>query len=291
MATTTALTENSCQGINSKIPACIGPEAWLNRSSRPGCGHAYDETSVGLVVYVRNDPVNLIDPDGREWRLVGETAGIQGGHKNVGFYWMWFDEDLTLGPAELTPVMTIHWDFEADGSGNGDIINTITESPGGGSGLPGRVASTVVCRGCLGPWMNPDHPGRDAVRDVSIQDALLIAAVARPAVSAARGIVDGIANVIGRSAAPELSPSVLNSINHIFNNPEHNLDVLVSMFRGDVQAYNALVNATTQTVTGLGLGEGAIYEAVAVRVGGFDVFVSGKIVDGVVRIGTAYIKP
>ena len=67
MATTTALTENSRQGINSKIPPCVGLEARLSRDLRPGCCHAYDETPVGLVVYVRNDPVNLVDPDGRSF--------------------------------------------------------------------------------------------------------------------------------------------------------------------------------------------------------------------------------
>ena len=75
MATTAALTENSRQGINSKIPACITPGARLSPETRPVCGHAYDETPVDLVVYVRNDPVNLIDPDGRFarpwWMIVG----------------------------------------------------------------------------------------------------------------------------------------------------------------------------------------------------------------------------
>jgi hypothetical protein len=66
MATTAALSENSRQGINSKIPPCIRPEAWLCPNLRPGCGHAYDETPVGLIVYVRNDPVNYIDPDGMQ---------------------------------------------------------------------------------------------------------------------------------------------------------------------------------------------------------------------------------
>jgi len=67
MATTAALTENSRQGINFEIPPCIGPEAWLSPNLRPGCGHAYDKTPVGLVVNVRNDPVNLIDRDGRDF--------------------------------------------------------------------------------------------------------------------------------------------------------------------------------------------------------------------------------
>jgi len=71
MVTTAALTENSRQGINFPIRPCTGPKAWLSPKPRPGCGHAYDETPVGLVVYVRNDPVNYIDPDGRHW-----TSGL-----------------------------------------------------------------------------------------------------------------------------------------------------------------------------------------------------------------------
>jgi len=66
MATTAALTENSRQGINSEKPPCVGLEARLSPILQLGCGHAYDETPVGLVVYVRNDPVNLVDPDGRK---------------------------------------------------------------------------------------------------------------------------------------------------------------------------------------------------------------------------------
>ena len=64
MATTTTPTENSRQGINFQIPHCIGPDPWLSRNLRWVYGHAYAETPVGLIVYVRNDPVNLVDPDG-----------------------------------------------------------------------------------------------------------------------------------------------------------------------------------------------------------------------------------
>ena len=79
MATTEPLTENSRQGINFKIPPCNGPRAWLSPNPRPGCGHAYDETPVGLVVYVRNDPVNLVDPDGRSFfRAIGGFFGKVG---------------------------------------------------------------------------------------------------------------------------------------------------------------------------------------------------------------------
>jgi hypothetical protein len=48
------------QGINFQIPHCISLDARLSPSLRPGCGHRYDETPADLVVYVRNDPVNLV---------------------------------------------------------------------------------------------------------------------------------------------------------------------------------------------------------------------------------------
>jgi hypothetical protein len=89
MATTAALTENSRQGINFQIPPCIGPGAALSPNLRPGCGHAYDETAVGLVVYVRNDPVNFIDPDGR--LIQGPEGGPPEGYFDNLEYWNWWD--------------------------------------------------------------------------------------------------------------------------------------------------------------------------------------------------------
>jgi len=59
------LSENSRQGFKIQNPACIGLDSNLSRMSRWGCGHVYDETPVGIVVYVRNDPVNYVDRDGR----------------------------------------------------------------------------------------------------------------------------------------------------------------------------------------------------------------------------------
>jgi hypothetical protein len=65
MLTTGRLSENSRQGFEVQNPACIGPENFLSQNTRWACGHAYDETPVGIAVYVRNDPVNFVDPDGR----------------------------------------------------------------------------------------------------------------------------------------------------------------------------------------------------------------------------------
>jgi hypothetical protein len=105
MATTEALTENSRQGINFQIPPCIGLDARLSPNLRPGCGHAYDETPVGLVVYVRNDPVNLVDPDGRApLRINGGTVTVIGSRSTID--WILddvFPWELNLREAEWDP--------------------------------------------------------------------------------------------------------------------------------------------------------------------------------------------
>ena len=65
MATAAALTENSRQGFEVQKPPGIGLAAELSRNPRRGCGHAYDETASDLAVYVRNDPINFADRNGK----------------------------------------------------------------------------------------------------------------------------------------------------------------------------------------------------------------------------------
>jgi hypothetical protein len=64
MATAAELSENSHQEFETQKPLCIGVEGGLSRNMRWGCGHIYDETPVGIAVYVRNDPINHVDPTG-----------------------------------------------------------------------------------------------------------------------------------------------------------------------------------------------------------------------------------
>lgn len=88
MATMAASAENSRQGINSEIPPCIGLDTRLSLSARPGYGYVYDETPAGLVVYVRNDPLNLVDPDGRQFGVACAYMGREGGCNTWLFYWI-----------------------------------------------------------------------------------------------------------------------------------------------------------------------------------------------------------
>jgi hypothetical protein len=76
----------------------------------------------------------------------------------------------------------------------------------------------------------------------------------------------------------------LNKLNHILGNPGHNLDPIVQQFGGPAPAYNAINEAI---VSKLGSGTGT-YSTV-VNVGGANVTVTGAYVNGVPRIGTAYI--
>ena len=66
MVTVAELSENSRQGFEVQKPTCVRLEGDLSRKLRWGCGYIYDKTPVDIAVYVRNDPVNRIDPDGRQ---------------------------------------------------------------------------------------------------------------------------------------------------------------------------------------------------------------------------------
>jgi hypothetical protein len=66
MVTVEQLSENSRQGFDVQKQSRIGLESDLSRNLCWGCGHVYDETPVDIAVYVRNDPVNLVDPDGMD---------------------------------------------------------------------------------------------------------------------------------------------------------------------------------------------------------------------------------
>ena len=75
-----------------------------------------------------------------------------------------------------------------------------------------------------------------------------------------------------------------NKLNHIFGNPGHNLDPVVQQFGSQTAAYDAIEQAVANN---LGTGTGT-YTTV-VNVGGKSVTVSGAYVNGVPKIGTAFI--
>jgi len=77
-----------------------------------------------------------------------------------------------------------------------------------------------------------------------------------------------------------------NKLRHIFGKAAHKLDEVVARFGSQEEAFNAIKNATEETLRGRNMT--GIFETV-VQVGGQAVTVRGNIVNGVVRIGTAFI--
>ncbi len=81
----------------------------------------------------------------------------------------------------------------------------------------------------------------------------------------------------------------LNKLNHIFNNPEHNLDPLVEFNNGDQATTFSEVAKEASKVAG-NYTNGQLMKGIQVSVQGFTVTVRGTIIDGVFKIGTFFIE-
>jgi hypothetical protein len=86
------------------------------------------------------------------------------------------------------------------------------------------------------------------------------------------------------------TPHDPNKRNHIFANPDHNLDALVRHYGGEDEAFRAIANAVDEGWQAGKLSTDALgrYKQVF-DVGGYPVMVVGRIVNGLVRIGAAWI--
>lgn len=81
-------------------------------------------------------------------------------------------------------------------------------------------------------------------------------------------------------------PGAANTINHIFGKSAHNLQGLVTRLGSRAAAYTALYDATNAVVRAQGTT--GLFQS-AVNVAGQTVTVRGNVVDGVLRISTAFI--
>lgn len=81
-----------------------------------------------------------------------------------------------------------------------------------------------------------------------------------------------------------------NRRNHIFGEPRHNLDALVRQHGSEEAAGRAIADAVDGAFDAgtLVVDDAGLYKQVF-DVGGNSVTVSGRVINGVVRIGTAWI--
>lgn len=133
----------------------------------------------------------------------------------------------------------------------------------------------------------------DDPKTPSIIIAVGLGALAAPVLAEEAGVgllsvasrVPLVARLLGMGGAGAASQA--NKLNHIFGNEQHNLGGVVRALGSEQKAFNAIQNATQAAVNSQGLS--GKFEA-TVKVGGQAVTVTGKVIDNVARIGTAYVK-
>ena len=93
------------------------------------------------------------------------------------------------------------------------------------------------------------------------------------------------AALAGDDSAAASRAADLNKLNHIFNNPEHGLDCLLSQFKSPEAALKAIEEATQAAAEEQGLQ--GVFQTI-IKVGNETITVRGKVIDGIARIGTAF---
>ena len=82
-----------------------------------------------------------------------------------------------------------------------------------------------------------------------------------------------------------------NKLHHIFDNPQHNLDVLVRLYGSKAVARRAIIEAVDRVFRAGDLAVssfGRFWQVFDVR--GYRVTVRGRVVNGVARVGSAWIR-
>lgn len=112
-----------------------------------------------------------------------------------------------------------------------------------------------------------------------------IGSLTKKVTSSFKEFIKSLDDIIKKGAGKSVDP---NKLNHIFGKSEHNLGGLLKKYGGDqTKAFNALESATqkyvnTNNVTGN-------FKDIVVNVNGVNVTVRGTVIDGQVKIGTAFI--
>jgi hypothetical protein len=76
-----------------------------------------------------------------------------------------------------------------------------------------------------------------------------------------------------------------NRINHIFGKKMHNLDLLVNKLGGKENTIRSIINTLHNKVPFNG-----IINDIVINVVGYDIYVRGRVMNGILKIGTLFIK-
>jgi RHS repeat-associated protein len=249
---------------------------------------ASDPQSWNLYNYVRNNPLKYVDPSGYDCAYLNDNGDdIQevDNNSNIsecsdnGGYWVdgpvnslavgddgsyqfgWFGDN-----GQGTFGVRAYDSYIGPGEGRGQLPDGSVAT----LSLAGQMASPVADPGVIAQWYGLS----------------IISGTIGAAGYAVYTAGTGVTALAAETGAVATSAALLHKLNHIFANPGHNLRGLVQLYGSTRAAYDALLSATTQQVMAAGL-TGQFQEVV--NVGGTNVTVRGAVINGVVKIGTAFI--
>ena len=215
-----------------------------------------DPQTLNLYAYVRNIPTSLVDGD-------GHSMGALSNEGFEGFESFW--EKLAPGPSESNKQKPQQQ--QAQNTSSGGFWQKL------GNLLGGHVWKT-----------NSEVAAQDAKNRAEWAKEF----PSRPYPDIKIGIVTPVGGMGGLAkGAGEVESAIGNAhkLEHIFGNAEHNLESLVSEFGSREAAGNAIQQATEAAVRQQGLT--GVFET-SVKVGSQSITVRGAVVDGAVKIGTAF---
>jgi RHS repeat-associated protein len=220
--------------------------------------------SLNQYSYVYNNPLSHTDSDGHDVNVCTTLNGTQQCQQisNEQYQAGQQGNNGGLNVPSLDSVGT-------NGSGN------ITDASGNTVGT-----ATYVSNGNLDPFTQAQGFATlgAASRVVNAVGAVELGAlsVAMPELLADSAIEAGL------TGGAKLGEAAANRINHVFQ-AKHKLDVLVQQFGGKQGAYEAIASAAERAVAGT-----AGPFQTTVQVGGQSVVVRGAVIDGIVKISTAF---
>ena len=217
-----------------------------------------DPQSWNAYAHVRNNPLRLLDPDGRDYHVC-DNAGKNCADLTNEQY----DQYRSTLDGRVSPGGTI---YATNSNGSETAIGSASYYNGDAYRQAERAGAFVEAF---------------AVETVKTAVFTLATAGTFRAFQALQ-LAGRLGSEVG---AVGTGVGLLNKINHIFGKAAHNLGVLVQHFGTEAKAYAALEEATTQHVVAKGI-TGTFEEVVSV--GGTNVTVRGAVVNGAVKIGTAF---
>jgi RHS repeat-associated protein len=241
-----------------------------------------DPQSWNLYSYVQNNPLIGVDPDGHDCVLQTRTDA---NHETV---------SSTPGNCDNVSVK----DGQSATYVNGNVTGWQAGSDGhsldiGFNSYDGNSSGTQNAASAPYPdqpnldmnWGNNSNAGVFVGAYKTVNYATIAVGVTFGSLGGAIAVTDALAGGgaslagVGRSGA-----SVANKLWHIFGNPDHGLGPLVQKFGGPAAAYEAIQKAAQSQISMTGA-----FKAVWIQVGGMNLQVNGTVIDGIVKISTAYV--